>query len=232
MEDGMFTARNIIGLCATAALLACSPAEMASRGNTLFSPTVPNLEAPAAALTPAPLYNVVHFDAVVPPELLVSDADVYLPRADIVWHGDPAGDRRQQVEAMFERALALSTFDMSRGRPVVVMVQLEKFHGVTPKTRATVGGNFGIRFFLTVLDAETRQAIDGPRLVTADIKASGGVRALREEQRGITQKSVVTNALAGLLDQELSKPGQPPADHLSLAVSRGGFAPSGLVLAD
>lgn len=225
----MFTTRNVAGLCAAALLLACSPAGTASRGSNLSAPAVPDL---AAAPLSAPQYNVVHFDAVVPSDLLVSEADVYLPRADIVWHGDPVGDRRQQVEAIFEHALALSTFDMSQGRPVVVMVQLEKFHGVTPKTRATVGGNFGIRFFLTVLDAETRQAIDGPRLVTADIKASGGVRALREEQRGITQKSVVTNALAGILDHELSQPGQPPAGNLNLTVWGGDLAPSAPIPAE
>ena len=110
---------------------------------------------------------------------------------------------------------------MTQGRPVKVVAQILKFHGVTPKTRATVGGNFGMHFYLTVMDATTGEVIDGPRLVVADTPASGGVRALREEQQGITQKSVVTARLVEVFDFELSRPAQGP--DANLAISRNDF---------
>jgi hypothetical protein len=68
--------------------------------------------------------------------------------------------------------------------------------------------------------------------VLADTPASGGVRALREEQRGITQKFVVTNRLVEVFDEELAKPAQPPAGNLELQVSRNDFSPMDLTLAD
>lgn len=228
----MFKARIILGLCGAVALFACAPAEMPSRGPAISSPVLPGAPAATTAPAAAMAYNVVMTSVLVPRDLLVSEADIYLPRADIVWHGDPAGDRYSQIEAIFRNALGRSTADMTSGRPVEVVVQIEKFHGVTPKTRATVGGNFAMHFYLTILDAATGQLIDGPRLVIADTPASGGLRALREEQRGITQKSVVTDRLVEVFDLELSKPGQPPAGNLNLTLSREDFSPSDLTLAD
>lgn len=219
-EDRMFKARIVTGISATLALFACSPAEMPSRGlamdATLAAPM--QMAAPNAA-TAQPHYNVVAIDTLVPHELLVSEADIYLPIADIVWHGDPEGDRYAQIEAIFDAALGRATQDMTTGRDVRVVVQVEKFHGVTPKTRATVGGNFAMHFYLTVLDANTAEVLDGPRLITADTHASGGVRALREEQRGITQKVVVTERLVQVLDAELAKPGVPN-DSYDLRITR------------
>jgi hypothetical protein len=231
MEDRVFKARIMGGLCAALALAACTTTtDMPSRGLTTAAPAVVGLQ-PGGAMA-APLYNVVAFDAVVPRNLLVSEADVYLPRADIVWHGDPVGDRYAQIETIFESALAQSTADMTQGRAVEVVVQVEKFHGVTDKTRATVGGNFGMHFYLTVLDAETGALIDGPRLVVADTPAAGGIRALREEQRGITQKSVVLARLIQVLDLELAKPASAPQDNLSLTLSRDDFSPLDIALAE
>ncbi len=226
----MFKTGFVSALGAVLALVACSPAEMPSRGLNIASPAVPDVATTAVGGTAQPLYHVVAFDAVVPRELLVSEADVYLPIADIVWHGDPEGDRYAQIEAIFETALAQSTADMTQGREVKVVAQVLKFHGVTDKTRATVGGNFAMHFYLNVLDAATGELVDGPRLVVADTPASGGVRALREEQRGITQKFVVTNRLIEVFDEELAKPGQAPEGNL--AISRNDFSPSDLTLAD
>ena len=230
-EDEMFKSSLLSAFGAVLALVACSPAEMPSRGLNIATPSVPDVAATAVGDVAAlAMYHVVGFDAVVPRDLLVSEADVYLPIADIVWHGDPEGDRYAQIEAIFETALGQATADMTEGREVKVVAQVLKFHGVTDKTRATVGGNFAMHFYLTVLDAHTGALIDGPRLVVADTPASGGVRALREEQRGITQKFVVTNRLVEVFDEELAKPAQPPADNL--AISRNDFSPSDLTLAD
>ena len=221
----MFKTKIVVGLCLTLGLIACSPAEMPSRGLNIASPAVSGVSAQAAtALT---LYNVVSHTVSVPRSLLVSEADVYLPIADIVWHGDPAGDRHEQITAIFDAAVAQSTQDMTVGRAVEVAVEVQKFHALTPKTRATLGGNFAMHFYLTVYDAATHEVLDGPRMIVADTRASGGVRALREEQQGITQKSVITARLVEVIDHELSQPGTA-----AQVVSRDDFSPSDLTLAE
>ena len=196
----MLKARIVMGLCASVVLFACSPAEMPSRGLNISTPAVTDMTPINQAVEAQ--YNVVGYRVSVPKSLLVSEADVYLPIADIVWHGDPDGDRYQQIQTIFETALAQSTRDMTDGRAVTVSIEIKKFHALTPKTRATVGGNFAMHFYLTVLDAETHEVLDGPRMVVADTKASGGVRALREEQKGITQKTVILAHLVEVFDHE------------------------------
>ena len=50
----------------------------------------------------------VHVTA--PRSLVVSEEEVYVPKADIVWREDPSGNRYEQVEALMERAIALASF--------------------------------------------------------------------------------------------------------------------------
>ena len=228
----MFKVRIVFGMFASMALYACSPAEMPSRGLNLASPAIVDVPAQVAAPDAAVqlAFNVVNYTVLVPRTLLVSEADVYLPIADIVWHGDPDGDRYDQIKTIFGAAMAQSTQDMTVGRAVEVAVEVHKFHALTPKTRATLGGNFAMHFYLTVYDAATHEVLDGPRMVVADTPASGGVKALREEQQGITQKSVITARLIEVFDLELSRPGRPGA--AAQAVSRNDFSPSDLTLAE
>ena len=221
----MVEIRIAVGICVALTLFACSPAEMPSRGLNIASPSV--LDVVEQSATGQTQYNVASYAVTVPGSLLVSEADVYLPIADIVWHGDPIGNRHDQIKTIFETAMAQSTQDMTSGRAVEVAIEVHKFHALTPKTRATLGGNFAMHFYLTVYDAATREILDGPRLVVADTPASGGVRALREEQRGITQKSVITARLIEVFELELSLPGAA-----SPMVSRNDFSPSDLTLAE
>jgi hypothetical protein len=228
----MFRTKVLTGMCVSMALFACSPAEMPSRGLTDVFPAVagPAAEAVAAKDAVTVGYDIVSYSVSVPKSLLVSEADVYLPIADIVWHGDPEGDRHAQVKALFMTGFESGTTGMTAGRAVTVDVQVEKFHALTPKTRATFGGNFAMHFFLTVYDANTHAIIDGPRLVIADTPASGGVKALREEAAGITQTTVITGHLASVFREELSRPAMPTA--APNLVSRNAFSPSDLTLAE
>jgi hypothetical protein len=226
----MFMTRLVAGVGVSLALFACAPAQMPSRGQTDVLPAiaVPNAPTPVEARRSAAL-NIVGATISAPRTLLVSEADVYLPNADIVWHGDPLGDRHTQVEAMFSAALAAGTTDMTQGYPVTVQIEVKTFHALTPKTRATLGGNFAMQFYLTVLDGSTGQILDGPRLVIADTPASGGRKALREEAQGITQKVVIEARLAEVLREELQGVTVPSAPVGPM--SRDVFSPMDLTLA-
>jgi len=149
-------------------------------------------------------YDVAEVKIVVPQTLRVSEANSYRPNADIVWRGDPPGDRYAQVQAIMAEGFAQGTAGMTAGRRVIVEAEVVRFHCLTEKTRYSIGGVHSIRFNLTVRDAESGQVIDGPRLVKADIKASGGEKALAEDRAGRTQRVVIVEDLMAVSRRELS----------------------------
>ncbi len=186
-------------------------------------------------------YNVVKVNVTVPQTLRVSEANSYVPMADIVWHGDPAGDRAGQVQALLTEAATKATKDMTSGPKVEVDLVLTRFHALTPKARYSTGGNFATRFIMTVRDVTSGKIIDGPRPVVADCLASGGNRAMQEESAGITQKSVVEEHVAKILAHELTLHLAPRGPVLAMAqdevsltdrgfgiVSRSKFVPGSL----
>lgn len=210
----MFTAVRMISALALAfGLSGCVSGDMATRSATdatgLTIATQGGYRTPDAAAMPlAALYQIVDVQVVVPRDLKVSEANTFLPSADIVWRGDPLGDRYAQIEAIMDSA-AQPVIGRGMGRPAVAELVVTRFHGVTEKTRYTVGGNHNMRFDLTLRDAATGEVLVGPRPVVADVRASGGAKAIEEDRIGRTQKVVVTERLAEVLQRELGLRPQP-----------------------
>jgi hypothetical protein len=205
---GMKSMKSIAILGLALALSACVSSEPASRGVSNDALTLASrgtgsipTEGPRVVV---PLYTISDIRINVPRDLRVSEANVYYPMADIVWRGDPLGDRHGQIKAIFETAAQQATASMKGPRPAVLSVTLKRFHSVTEKTRYTIGGTHDMVFDLTVLDAATGAVIDGPREVRADVRAAGGQAAIAEEQAGRTQKVVVTERLVQAFRTELS----------------------------
>ena len=73
-------------------------------------------------LGPPPSYDVRTVNIDVPRTLVVSEANSYFPRGDIVWRGDPPGDRYEQIASIFEEGFARGTADVKGEVPVVVDV--------------------------------------------------------------------------------------------------------------
>lgn len=206
---------RLAALIATLALsaAACAPIEPATRNAsevTALDEIVVDGSAPVAE---APRYKVEAVQVVVPEKLRVSEANLYYPLGDIIWHGDAAGDRHAQVQAIFAEAASRATREMTEGQPVVVDLQVMRFHALSPITRYTIGGTYGVRFALTLRDAETGAVVAGPKVLDHGFKASGGQRAVEEEARGYTQKVAVTEFLAEYLNDEIARmsPATAPA---------------------
>ena len=181
----------------------------------------------ASAVTMVPHYAIQAVRVLVPESLRVSEANVYYPIADIVWRGDPRADRHTQVKAIFEEAFARGTAGMTEGRPVFVDLEVTRFHCLTEKTRYTIGGVHSLKFMLTVRDAATGAVLDGPRLVVADIKASGGSVAVEEDALGRTQKVVIEEHLAAVAQRELTRPlVMAPGAGVQSYVSRMDYDPT------
>jgi hypothetical protein len=139
----------------------------------------------------------------VTPGLVVSEENGYYPQADIVWRGDQPGPRAAQIGAMFETAAARNTSVIRGDTPITVDVQLIRFHGVTEKTRGSVGGVYNIIFMMTVRDARTGVVIEPARRIEADLKAPGGSQADALERAGRTEKVEVVNFLTATLRNQL-----------------------------
>jgi len=142
---------------------------------------------------------VAQTKVIVPSELSVSNANSYRPSADIVWHGDAAGDRHLQVQALFEQAASRVTSGYDGITPVILEITVTKFHGVTPKARYSIGGWHNIEYDVRILDAQTGAQISGPHSVDAKFKALGGENAVAAEAQGITQKVRVIDRITDTL---------------------------------
>jgi len=164
----------------------------------------------------APKYTVAEVRVNVPRTLKVSEANTFMPMADIVWRGEPRGDRYAQVAQIFNEGLMAGTIGMATGPAAIVEVEVTRFHCLTEKTRFTVGGNHAIHFILTVRDAATGAVLEGPRAIVADVKASGGAAAIAEDQAGRTQRVVVTERLTDVIRRELSAPATGPSADAAL----------------
>ncbi|WP_299783474.1 DUF6778 family protein [uncultured Roseobacter sp.] len=194
-----------------AALIAgCATTDTASRNAPFNTPGATNAPTTQALVDTGvfevaePSWNIQRVNVIVPETLVVSEANSYYPSGDIVWRGDPAGDRHAQVKAIFENAMARGTDDMDKGQPVILDVQVFRFHALTEKTRYTIGGVHSITFGVSLRDAETGALLGERRVVKADLKGFGGQQAIDAERQGLTQKVRITDHLAKVIEAELA----------------------------
>lgn len=218
----MKTLKVIAAIGLGALVSACSSMPDIASRNAPFE-TAPQLDFQQVAPDAQPqmaLPQSVHVSAVnvrVPRSLKVSEANVYYPRADIVWRGDPIGDRHAQIQKIVEQSFLNGTKDMSGASDVVLDVEVTRFHSVTEKTRYSVGGVHNMEFNLTVRSAATGLPIGPTRQVEANLPAFGGQQALHADRMGQTQKVRVSAYLAEVIRQELAKPAAAPAPKPKLA---------------
>ena len=142
----------------------------------------------------------------VPRSLKVSEGNGYLPSTDIVWRGDPIGDRHAQIGAIFNDAMKKGTQSLEGATPVYLDIEVTRFHALTERARNSTGGVHNINFILSLRHAVTNAPLGEPRRVRADLTAFGGRQALEAEARGQTQKVRITNMLAEAIRQELTPP--------------------------
>jgi len=194
-ETIMYLVRLTAALVLGLGLSACASVETATRNAPLDAP----------ALKPAAVpVDVREVRVTVPRSLRVSEANRYLPGGDIVWREDPPGDRHAQVAAILDEGLTRGVAGLPQGAvPVVLDVELSKFHALSEKARYTIGGVHAIQFTYTLRDPETGAALFEPKFIKADFKAFGGQKAIMAERQGVTQKVRITDHLARVIRAEL-----------------------------
>lgn len=132
----------------------------------------------------------------MPEGVTTSDNNTFAPRADIVWHGEPYGDRKEQVAALFSEAITRATGELAGPRPVTFVVEVEKFHGVTPVAVARApAAVHSIAYRMGVIDFRTGEVIVAPRPIRADLDAYVGPAAVAAAIEGQTQRVRVVDHL-------------------------------------
>ncbi|SMX32025.1 DUF6778 family protein [Octadecabacter ascidiaceicola] len=183
-----------------AALTACSGVDTVTRNAPLETPRI-------AAVEQVEVVRNYSLDAIrfaAPSDLRVSEANSYYPIADIVWRGDPLGNRLEQISAIFQTSIQAAGTNLSGETPVIVDVDLVRFHSLTERTRYSVGGVHSIKFDLTVRDAATGEVLEETRRINGDLPALGGYAALAADNAGQGQKVRITAHLTQLFTDELS----------------------------
>lgn len=185
-------------LAAALAVAGCASTTAVSR-NAPFEAALPT---EATAMQD---WSIEAVDVVVPRSLSVSEANTLKPRADLVWRGDPHGDRYQQVETLMQDALA-AVLKPREGAatPVIVTLTVTRFHAITQRARYTVGGAHEIEFQLALHHAKTGIPLADPRPVALTFRASGGRQAIEEEAQGRTQSVVVSERLQAWAETEFA----------------------------
>lgn len=152
------------------ALMGVSATLLSGCGNSFE--TAYSAPGPAAAKTQ---WRVTGVRVNVPADLVVSEENSFIPRADIVWHGDPAGDRRAQVAAIVKTGIERGFAGLKGRENVVATVTLRRFHALTMKAYMDAPNGTGVhsvRFDLQINDARTGKLVFGPTEISADMPAT------------------------------------------------------------
>lgn len=132
----------------------------------------------------------------VPDTLTTTEENSYAPNADIVWHGEPFGDRRAQVAAIVDEGITQGARPLRGSQPVNLIVTLRQFHALTPKARSLApSAVHNISYMMQVVDARTGDAVTEPELIFADLMAFTGSAAVEAVLQGETQKVRITRHL-------------------------------------
>jgi hypothetical protein len=159
---------------------------------------------PANVSREAANWRVVDVRVTVPDELKVSERNLYYPVGDIVWREDLYGDRKKQVATILDDAMTLGLGHLKGPRAVHFDVTLRRFHALSEKARASVGGVHNIIYDLLVRDAKTGHVIYGPFGKEIELDAHGGQQAFNAVRKGLTQKLRISRHVSSEMRKSFS----------------------------
>lgn len=103
-----------------------------------------------------------------------TEENSFIPDADIVWHGEPKGDRLAQASAIVKTGVEKGFAGLSGGQPVTVHVTLKKFHSLSPRAFYNGPGGSGVHstgFVMSVHDSRNGALLAGPEAFEIDLPA-------------------------------------------------------------
>lgn len=194
---------TLVALAMALGLAGCATSEW----ETAYTPVDP---AQAAS------WRLAMVDVAAPETLTTSDTDGYVPNFDIVWHGEPAGDRRAQAAAIVTEGIERGARSALHGRKSVrISATITQFHAITPTVRKMDGvGVHNIQYTIQVFDAHSGAALTEPQNIKAEFPALTGKTGDEADARGLTQRVQIVNHIAAVTQNWLGK-GPDPRTHYS-----------------
>ncbi len=183
-------------------LFKLSAAVMVSAFLTACASTYQTYYADPVPVAEARTWHVSKVQVTVPDALVVSESKDVVPNGDIVWHGDPAGDRKVQVAKVLKDAITRGAAGLHGARNVKILVTLEKFHALSTSAEALQMDNVGvhnINFQIEVVDARTNAVLVKPQEMDASLPALTGAIAARAAQQGNTEKVLIEDHVAATI---------------------------------
>ncbi|ABL70082.1 DUF6778 family protein [Paracoccus denitrificans] len=156
-------------------------------------------------------WRVAAVEVAVPDALTTSEANNYIPDFDIVWHGEPAGDRRVQVAAILREGIEKGAAGLNGKTGVRIVATVSQFHAITPVVRERLqnSGVHNIRYTVQVFDARSGAALSQPQLIKAEFPALVGKAGDEAEARGLTQRVQIVNQIAAVTQNWLGRGADP-----------------------
>ncbi len=162
-------------------------------------------------------WRVSSVDVQAPETLTTSEENTYTPNYDVVWHGEPYGDRRAQAAAIVKEGIRRGSAGVHGRQSVKLVAVIQQFHALSPITRASNFTNAGVhdvRYTLQAFDARTGAPLTEPQLIKADLVGYTGKQGNEADARGETQKVRITRHIAAVTNNWLGYEPDP----------RGGFS--------
>jgi hypothetical protein len=145
-------------------------------------------------------WHVTDVRAFVHDNRTVSDDNVLVPLADIVWHGEPAGDRKAQVAAIVADGMRVAAAPLAEGRPVEIHIAVDRFHGVSPVAVArSPAAVHDVAFRVAVVDRGTREVLVPPVRITAALPAYTQTNARLSRLQGETERQRIVDHVAEVM---------------------------------
>lgn len=142
-------------------------------------------------------WRVAEVNFSVPPGLTIGSPMMLAPDADIVWFGEPPGDRRDQVDAIMTDAIERAGATLDGNRAVVINASLIRFHAMTPvAVSQSPQGVHDIAFMIEVLDAGSGARLTEASRIDAALPALTGSAAVIADRQGQSQKVRITDYVA------------------------------------
>lgn len=163
-------------------------------------------------------WRLASVDVSAPDTLTTSDVDGYTPDFDIVWHGEPAGDRRAQAAAIIKEGIERGARSALHGRESVrIVATITQFHAITPTVRRmqTVGVH-NIQYTVQVFDAHSGAALTEPQNIKAEFPALVGKAGDEADAKGNTQRVQIVNHVAAVTQHWLGKGADPRGKYSRL----------------
>ena len=144
-------------------------------------------------------WQVAEVRAIAYDSRTVSEDNVLVPMANIVWHGEAPGDRRAQVAAIVADGVRAASAPLDGARKVELHIAVDRFHGVTPVAiNRSPGAVHDINFRIAVVDRATREVLVEPVRIEADLLAYTRSMAVISRLNGQTERQRIVDHVAAV----------------------------------